>query len=321
VAASAPDPAVAPPAHPAGKIRLFARLIKVEHSVFALPFAYAGAFLAGAAARLGESGAALPLATAPPAAGAFVPSWQDLVWITVAMVGARAGAMAVNRLVDAGIDARNPRTAGREIPSGLLKRAEVAAFAAASLGLLVLAAFFLSPPCRYLWPIPVLAFVVYPYTKRFAWGCHWFLGFTDGLAPAAAWVAVTGTIGWVPVLLFLAVGFWIGGFDVLYGVFDLEVDRRDGLHSFAVRFGERASLAAAAASHFAAAVLLLAVGPLLGLGWVYYAGCAVVALLLAWSDADVARRGLRKVGMRFMTANGVVGVVYGVTAITAALLV
>ena len=142
--------------------------------------------------------------------------------------------MALNRLIDAGIDARNPRTAGREIPSGLLKRAEVAAFAAVSLGVLVLSAFFLSPPCRYLWPIPVVAFVVYPYTKRFTWGCHWFLGLTDGLAPAAAWVAVIGTVAWTPVLLFLAVGAWVGGFDVLYGVFDVEVDRREGLHSFAV---------------------------------------------------------------------------------------
>lgn len=303
------------------KLGHFARLIKVEHSVFALPFAYAGAFLAGAAVEAGAAGVALPGASPPAAGGSFLPSWQDLVWITVAMVGARAGAMAVNRLVDAGIDARNPRTAGREIPSGLLKRAEVIAFAVASLGLLVLAAFFLSPPCRYLWPLPVIAFVVYPYTKRFTWGCHWFLGLTDGLAPAAAWVAVTGTVGWVPVLLFLAVGLWIGGFDVLYGVFDLEVDRREALHSFAARFGETASLAAAFLSHAAAIVLLTAVGPLLDLGWAYYAGCGLVALLLIGSDVDVARRGLQRVGMGFMTVNGVVGIVYGVAAVVAALLV
>ncbi len=291
------------------KLRSFARLIKVEHSVFALPFAYAGAFLAGAAWSRGDS-------TAP-----FLPSWQDLAWITVAMVGARAGAMALNRLIDAGIDARNPRTADRELPRGVLKPAEVTTFAVASLGLLVLAAFFLSPPCRYLWPVPVAAFVVYPFTKRFTWGCHWFLGLTDGLAPAAAWIAVTGALDWAPVLLFLAVGFWIGGFDVLYGVFDLQVDRREGLHSFAVRFGERASLAAAAASHAAAVLLLFAVGPLVDLGWVYYAGCAAVAVVLAWSNVDIARRGLHRVGMSFMTVNGVVGIVYGVTAITAALLV
>lgn len=289
--------------------------------MYALPFAYAGAFLAGAAVRGGEAGATPPGASVPTAAGPFLPSWRDLVWITVAMVGARAGAMAVNRLVDAGIDARNPRTAGREIPSGLLKRAEVLAFVAASLGLLVVAAFFLSPPCRYLWPIPVIAFVVYPYTKRFTWGCHWLLGLTDGLAPAAAWVAVTGTVGWAPVLLFLAVGFWIGGFDALYGVFDLEVDRREALHSFAASFGEAAARRAAWVSHLLAVVLLVAVGPLIGLGWVYYAGCALVAALLAWSAVDVARRGLSRVGMSFMTLNGVVSVLFGAAAIVAALLV
>jgi 4-hydroxybenzoate polyprenyltransferase len=303
------------------KLASFARLIKVEHSVYALPFAYAGAFLAGAAARVGAAGVALPSASAPAANGLFLPSWQDLVWITVAMVGARAGAMALNRLIDVEIDARNPRTAAREIPSGVLRRAEVLAFAIVSLGLLVLAAFFLSPPCRYLWPIPVVAFIVYPYTKRLTWGCHWFLGLTDGLAPAAAWIAVTGTLDWAPVLLFVAVGFWVAGFDVIYAVFDLEVDRREGLHSFAASFGERSALAAAAVSHAAAAALLFAVGPLIGLGWVYYAGCAAVAVMLAWSGFDIARRGLRHVGMGFMTANGVVSLVYGAAAIAAALLV
>ncbi len=314
------EPRISPSAVPAGKARLFARLIKVEHSVYALPFAYAGAFLAGLAARGAVAGTPLPGAGVPPVAGSFLPSWADLIWITVAMVGARAGAMAINRLVDAGIDARNPRTATRELPSGLLRRAEVMVFAAAALGLLVLAAFFLSPPCRYLWPVPVLAFLVYPYTKRFTWGCHWLLGLTDGLAPAAAWVAVTGTVSWVPILLFLAVGCWIGGFDVLYGVFDLDVDHREGLHSFAVRFGERASLVAAGASHAAAVCLLVLVGPLLDLGWIYYAGCVLVALLLLASDLEVVVRGLRRVGMRFMTVNGVVGLVYGAATVLAAVL-
>ena len=291
------------------KVASFARLIKVEHSVYALPFAYAGAFLAGAS--LAADGPEAP----------FLPTWQDLVWITVAMIGARSGAMALNRLIDAELDARNPRTADRELPRGRLRRVEVIAFVAASLGLLVLASFFLSPPCRYLWPIPVAAFVIYPYTKRFTWTCHWILGLTDGLAPAAAWIAVVGTVDWAPVLLFFAVGFWIGGFDVLYGVFDLEVDRRQGLRSFAARFGKAAARRAAWVSHLCAVALLVAVGPLVGLGWVYYAGCAVVAALLLWSAFDVARRGLPRVGMSFMTLNGVVSVIYGVAAIIAAVLV
>ncbi len=191
---------------------LFARLIKVEHSVYALPFAYAGAVLAQQR----------------------IPSWQTLVWITVAMVAARSAAMALNRLIDAGIDARNPRTAQRELPAGRLSRAEVVAFTAASLGVLVLSTFFLSPPCRYLWPIVVAAFIVYPYTKRFTWFCHYALGLTDGLAPAAAWVAVSGSLALSPVLLFLAVGLWVGGFDVIYAIFDLDFDRREGIHSIPV---------------------------------------------------------------------------------------
>jgi 4-hydroxybenzoate polyprenyltransferase len=277
---------------------LFARLVKVEHSVYALPFAYAGAVLAQQR----------------------IPSWSTLLWITIAMVAARSAAMALNRLIDAGIDARNPRTAGRELPTGKLSRAEVVAFTVASLAILVASTFFLSPPCRYLWPIVVAAFIAYPYAKRFTWFCHYALGLTDGLAPAAAWVAVSGHIALSPVLLFLAVGLWVGGFDMIYAIFDLEFDRREGIHSLPVKIGWRRSLLVAALSHIAAVALLLAVGPLLGLGWSYVVGCLLVAALLAWSHVDIARRGLQRVGMGFMTVNGVVGLVYGVVAIVAVLL-
>ncbi len=148
------------------------------------------------------------------------------------MVAARSAAMALNRLIDAGIDARNPRTAQRELPAGQpLAGPRSWPSPSASLGVLVLATFFLSPPCRYLWPIVVAAFIVYPYTKRFTWFCHYALGLTDGLAPAAAWVAVSGSLALSPVLLFLAVGLWVGGFDVIYAIFDLDFDRREGIHS------------------------------------------------------------------------------------------
>jgi 4-hydroxybenzoate polyprenyltransferase len=282
----------------AAKSALFARLIKVEHSVYALPFAYAGAFLA----RPGW------------------PGWANLIWITVAMVGARSAAMALNRLIDAEIDARNPRTASRELPAGRLRRGEVLLFTVVSVGILVLAAFNLSAPCRYLWPIPVAAFVLYPYFKRFTALCHYGLGLTDGLAPAAAWLAVSGHVSWPPVLLFLAVGLWVGGFDVIYAVFDIEFDRREGIHSVAVAWGERGALAVAALSHVGAVVLLVAVGLLLHLHLVYFVGTGAVAGLLLWSSLDIARRGLHRVGMGFMTVNGVVGVLYGALAITAALL-
>jgi 4-hydroxybenzoate polyprenyltransferase len=279
----------------ASKPALFARLIKIEHSVYALPFAYAGAFLAADG----------------------LPTWSQLLWITVAMVGARSAAMALNRLIDAEIDARNPRTASRELPAGRLGRREVWLFTLVSVALLVLAAFQLSEPCRYLWPIPLAAFVLYPYAKRFTWFCHYALGLTLGLAPAAAWLAVTGHLGVVPWLLFFAVGLWVGGFDVIYAIFDLDFDRRNGLHSVAVALGERGALIVAALSHAATLALLVAVGVLCELGPVYWAGLAVVAALLAWPHVDIARRGLDKVGMGFMGINGVVGLLYGAVVIVA----
>jgi len=280
------------------KPRLFARLVKVEHSVYALPFAYAGAFLAAEG----------------------IPTWSQLVWITVAMVGARSAAMALNRLIDAGIDARNPRTAEREIPSGRLGLREVLVFTLVSTALLVLAAFKLSPPCRYLWPIPLAAFVLYPYTKRFTWACHYFLGLTLGLAPAAAWIAVTGTVAPQAWLLFLAVGLWVGGFDVIYAIFDLDFDRAHGLHSVPVAVGERGALVVAAVSHVATVALLAAAGALSGLGWPYWVGLAVVAAVLAWPHFDIARRGLRAAGMGFMTVNGAVGLLYGAVVIVSVLM-
>ncbi len=283
------------PGSGSSKPALFARLVKIEHSVYALPFAYAGAFLAADGA----------------------PSWTQLLWITVAMVGARSAAMALNRLIDAEIDARNPRTAARELPAGRLGRREVWLFTVVSVALLVLAAFQLSQPCRYLWPIPLAAFVLYPYAKRLTWFCHYALGLTLGLAPAAAWLGVSGHLGAVPWLLFFAVGLWVGGFDVIYAIFDLDFDRRNGLHSVPVTVGERGALVVAALSHVVTIILLGAVGALCTLGLIYWAGLVVVAALLAWPHVDIARRGLDRVGMSFMGINGAVGLLYGVVVILA----
>ena len=279
------------------KAALFAKLVKVEHSVYALPFAYAGAFLAAGGA----------------------PTWSQLLWITLAMVGARSAAMALNRLIDAEVDARNPRTAARELPAGRLGRREVWLFTLVSVSLLVLSAFQLSEPCRYLWPIPLAAFVLYPYTKRFTWFCHYALGLTLGLAPAAAWLAVSGRLGAVPWLLFFAVGLWVGGFDVMYAIFDLDFDRRNGLHSVPVAVGVHGALIVAAVSHVAAVALLVAVGVVSDLGLVYWVGLAAVTALLAWPHVDIARRGLDRVGMSFMTVNGAVGLLYGAVVIAATL--
>jgi len=214
---------------------LYARLVKVEHTVFALPFAYVGAFLAEHE----------------------VPPAHDLFWITVAMVGARSLAMALNRLIDAGIDARNPRTAGRELPAGALTVPAVVVFCAASLLLFLVAVWQLQPIVRWLWPIPVTAFVVYPYLKRFTWLCHLWLGAVDGLAPIGGWVAVKGNLPWQAWALGGAVAAWVAGFDLFYSLFDVAVDRAQGLHSWATRFGERSAFTGARALHIGAVGLLV----------------------------------------------------------------
>jgi 4-hydroxybenzoate polyprenyltransferase len=161
--------------------------------------------------------------------------------------------------------------------------------------------------------------VSYPYAKRFTWFCHYALGLTLGLAPAAAWLAVSGHLGVVPWVLFFAVGLWVGGFDVIYAIFDLDFDRRNGLHSVPVSVGPRGALVVAAVSHAAAAALLIAVGGLCGLGPVYWVGLAAVIALLAWPHVDIARRGLERVGMSFMTVNGAVGLLYGAVVVAATL--
>jgi 4-hydroxybenzoate polyprenyltransferase len=266
----------------------YARLVKIEHTVFALPFAYVGAFLA-----VGKS-----------------PSAHDLVWITLAMVGARSLAMALNRLVDAGIDARNPRTAGRELPSGQLSVAQVAVFCAASLALFLVAVFQLAPKTHYLWPIPVLMFVVYPYLKRFTWLCHLWLGVADGLAPVGAWVAITNHLPWQAWVLGAAVALWVAGFDFFYALFDIDVDRDEGLHSIATRFGVRGAFAAARIAHVATVVCLIGVGLGLDVGVLYWVGVAAVGVLLVYEHALVRPGNLRRLDAAFFTMNGVISVVF-----------
>jgi 4-hydroxybenzoate polyprenyltransferase len=265
---------------------LFARLVKLEHTIFALPFAYVGAFLA-------VDG---------------VPSLHALVWITVAMAGARSLAMALNRLIDARIDATNPRTAGRELPSGALSVGS--GFIAVSAGIFLLAVWQLDPVVRYLWPIPVAAFVIYPYLKRFTWLCHFWLGAVDGLAPIGGWVAIRGDIPWQAWALGGAVAAWVAGFDVLYALFDVEVDRAQGLHSVAVRFGERGAFAVARLLHVATVVLLVAVGLGLSSGWGYWTGVAAVAALLSYEHSLVRPGDLRRLDAAFFTMNGVISVAF-----------
>jgi 4-hydroxybenzoate polyprenyltransferase len=268
--------------------RRFASLVKIEHTVFALPFAYIGAFLA-----VGD-----------------LPSGHDLVWITLAMVGARSLAMGLNRLVDAEIDARNPRTAGRELPAGILSRIQVTAFCALAFALYLVACFQLDPLVRWLWPIPLVGFLVYPYLKRFTWLSHLWLGAVDGLAPVGGWVAITGELPWEAWALGAAVALWIAGFDFFYSLFDRDVDRQQGLHSVAVRFGVRGAFRGARLVHVATVLLLAAVGIGLGLGPLYWLGVGVVAGLLAYEHSLVRPGDLRRLDAAFFTVNGVISVVF-----------
>jgi 4-hydroxybenzoate polyprenyltransferase len=268
--------------------RRFASLVKVEHTVFALPFAYIGALLCVHR----------------------VPSAHDLVWITLAMVGARSLAMGLNRLIDAKIDARNPRTANRELPAGTLSRAQVIAFCTLAFALYLLAAFQLDPIVRWLWPIPVVGFVVYPYLKRFTWLSHIWLGAVDGLAPVGAWVAITGRLPWEAWALGAAVAVWIAGFDLFYSLFDREFDTATGLHSVAVRFGVTGTFWGARLLHALTVILLIAVGLGLHLGWPYWLGVIAVAVLLAYEHWLVRPNDLRRLDAAFFTVNGLISVVF-----------
>jgi 4-hydroxybenzoate polyprenyltransferase len=268
--------------------RRFASLVKIEHTVFALPFAYVGAFLA-------VDG---------------VPTAHDLVWITLAMVGARSLAMGLNRLIDAGIDARNPRTAGRELPAGLLRPWHVALFCLASLALFLIAVWQLDPIVRWLWPIPVIGFVIYPYLKRWTWISHLWLGAVDGLAPVGAWVAITGKLPWQSWVLGAAVGAWVAGFDFFYSLLDAEVDRREGLNSVTTRFGVEGAFWGARLLHLATVVLLVITGLGLPVGVLYWIGVGVVAALLAYEHSLVRPGDLRRLDAAFFTVNGVISVTF-----------
>jgi 4-hydroxybenzoate polyprenyltransferase len=268
--------------------RLYYRLVKFEHTIFALPFAYVGAFLAVGG----------------------VPSAHDLLWITLAMVGARSLAMALNRLIDARIDAANPRTATRELPSGALTKAAVVAFCLLSLAVYAVAVWQLDPLVRWLSPIPVVAFVVYPYLKRFTWLCHLWLGAVDGLAPIGAWAAIKGELPWQAWALGAAVAAWVSGFDLFYALFDVDVDREQGLHSWVTRFGERGAFAGARVMHLATIVLLAAAGIGLDVGVLYWLGVLIVGALLLYEHTLVRPGDLRRLDAAFFTMNGVISVAF-----------
>lgn len=283
----------------AARVAGWGRMVRFTHTIFALPFALAGATLA--AARTGIS-------------------WQQVLWIVVAMAGARNAGMGFNRLVDQGYDARNPRTANRELPRGRLSRRSVWIATLLLAALFVFASFRLSPLCGLLSPVALGVVFLYSYTKRFTWVSHLVLGLALGIAPLAGWLAVSGGLAVVPGLLGAAVMLWVAGFDVLYACQDVDFDRREGLLSIPARFGLARALGVARGLHAGALAGLAAVGWFAGLHPIYWAGLTVIAGLLVWEHRLVHAEDLSRLDAAFFKMNGTISLVYLATILAAVLL-
>lgn len=264
------------------------RLVRFTHTIFALPFALAAALMAQMAR----------------------PGWAVLGWILLAMVGARTLAMVLNRILDAEIDAANPRTASRELPAGAVRRSQAVGLGLASLAALLLAVSQLPEETWVLWPVPVVLFVLYPLAKRVTWACHLVLGITIGIAPMGAWLAVTGDLPAAPVLMGLGVAAWIAGFDVIYALLDRDFDTRHGVNSIPVRFGVGGALWITRALHLGAIGLLVAAGAAAGSGPWYFVGVALCAGVLAVEAALVRPSDTRRIQVAFAQANGLLAVVF-----------
>lgn len=269
------------------KIRIFFEMIKFEHTLFALPFAYVGALITEMK----------------------IPAVHDIIWITLAMVGARTAAMSLNRIIDRRIDVRNPRTAGRALPKGLLKVTEVWVYVFLSFALLLYSANQLSPLAFRLFPVAVLVLLTYSFTKRFSWACHLFLGTALGLAPLGSWIAITNRFDLAPVLLSIGVIFWVAGFDIIYACDDYEFDRKEGLYSIPARFGIKNALIISTVFHVIAAVFILAAGLVLQLGVFYMAGVLVAVVILFYQHTLVRPDDLSKAGIAFFNLNGILSIV------------
>lgn len=270
-------------------VRAYLEMIKFEHSIFALPFA-----------MIGMMWGSLSVSTT---------AWPGILvfgLIVLAMISCRSAAMAFNRIIDRDIDAINPRTAMRAIPAGLLGLGQVQLFFYISCGLFILAAAMLNPLALALSPVALLVTLGYSATKRFTWLCHFVLGLSLGIAPAAAWIAVTGTLHPAILPLVGAVMLWTAGFDLIYALQDDEFDRKQGLHSFPSRFGRKTALAASRISHVGAVVLMALGVFLVGAGLFAWVGVAFAAALLCYEQSLVKPNDLTKVNLAFFTLNGFV---------------
>jgi len=269
-----------------GRVGVYLEMVKVAHTVFALPFALMGAFLAARG----------------------LPPWKTFFYIVLAMVGGRSAAMGFNRLVDADIDAKNPRTKGRAIPAGQVSKPMAGVFIFLSVLLLELSAAKLNPLCLKLSPVLLLLLFSYSYTKRFTWASHVVLGMCLGAAPLAAWIAVKGSFDPRILAISLAVLFWVAGFDVLYALQDIDFDRKEGLHSIPRFLGVGKSLWVARAFHFAMAGLLLLGYHIFRLGGWFLAGWALCAAVLVYEHSILSKDDLSRLNVAFFNLNGVISI-------------
>jgi 4-hydroxybenzoate polyprenyltransferase len=274
---------------PLSSVATFGRMIKFSHTVFALPFA---------------------LASATIAARDHGITTGRIIAIVLAMVAARTAAMGFNRIVDRRYDARNPRTASRELPAGKVSLAAAVALTTASAALFVAAAAWLGPLCLALSPVALALVLGYSFTKRFTWLCHLFLGAAIAAGPGGAWIAVRGDVAAPALWLMAAVATWIGGFDILYAIADRDFDRTAGLHSIPARFGIPAALAASALLHALTVTALVLLARAAGLGPIYLAGVAVIFAILVWEHALVRPSDLSRLDVAFFTLNGYVSVAF-----------
>jgi len=295
-----------------GKLKILTELVKFEHSIFALPYAYVGAVY-GAAAVAFAVPAIYPAPAPQPTPWVTLanwPTWSALLWITVAMVGARAVAFTLNRAIDKEIDARNPRTAGRAVPSGLIKAWELWAFSILMLAAYLVAVYNLAPITHWLWPVPLAMFVVYPYLKRFTPFAHFWLGACLGLGVVGGWAGVADSVSALaPWVLGAAVAIWTAGFDIIYATQDYQSDLDDGVHSVPADFGIARALMTARVLHVLTVVLFAWGGWLVGAGVWYYAGVVAAGMMLAYENMIVRPDDLSHLDTAFFTVNGFVAVV------------
>jgi 4-hydroxybenzoate polyprenyltransferase len=275
------------------KLHVVLEMIKIQHTVFALPFAFMGALL-------GARG---------------MPTFSQVFFILLAMVGARSAAMAFNRLADAEVDAQNPRTASRALPRGLVSKGFTLGFIVASSLLFFFAAAQLNPLSLKLSPFALAVVLGYSYAKRFTWASHLVLGAALGIAPVAGWISVRGDVTATPLVLGLAVLFWVAGFDILYALQDEEFDRKTGLHSLPVRLGRGRAMALARRLHLTASLGFLLTGWLAGLSWLYYLAALAAGLLLWYEHRLLSPQDLSRLNQAFFTLNGTVSLVLGLATL------